>query len=298
MAAVTLLDGSMGRELALVGAPFRQPEWSALALIESPEHVRAVHESYARAGVDLLTTNAYALVPFHIGAERFGSDGARLAALAGSLAREVADRFGVRVAGCLPPVLGSYMPEVFDAAEARPILEVLIESQAPYVDLWLAETQSSIAEAEAVRAVLDTAGDDHPLWVSFTLEDSLAGGIARLRSGEPVGEAARAAVGSGASAVLFNCSQPEVMESAVAEAVAAVDVPVGAYANAFVVAEGGANASIHDLRDDLTPDAYVEFVARWIAVGAEIVGGCCGIGPAHIAAIRSSNHAQVAGRAD
>src|SRR5215207_9378994 len=145
MGRVTILDGGMGRELQRVGAPFRQPEWSALALIESPLHVTMVHEEYAQAGVNVITTNTYALVPFHIGEERFDREGRRLAALAGLLAREVADAHpDVRVAGCLPPVLGSYLPERFVADEARPLVEVLVEEQAPFVDLWLAETQSSI----------------------------------------------------------------------------------------------------------------------------------------------------------
>lgn len=284
---MTLLDGGMGRELARVGAPFRQPEWSALALIESPHHVTEVHEAYARAGADVLTTNTYAVVPFHIGAERFLSDGAALAASAGVLAREVADRFGVRVAGCLPPVLGSYRPDAFVADDARPIQEALVEAQAENVDLWLAETQSSIAEVESIRPVLDWEGTLHPLWVSYTLADEIRDGRAVLRSGEAVGDAARAAVAIGAAAVLFNCSPPEVMEAAVGEAADAVEVPVGAYANAFVVAEGGANDTLHDLREDVTPEAYVAFADRWITAGATLIGGCCGIGPAHIAALRA-----------
>ncbi|TIM51848.1 MAG: homocysteine S-methyltransferase, partial [Mesorhizobium sp.] len=43
---ITILDGGMGRELERIGAPFRQPEWSALALMEAPEMVRRVHEDY------------------------------------------------------------------------------------------------------------------------------------------------------------------------------------------------------------------------------------------------------------
>ena len=254
MKRVTVLDGGMGRELKRIGAPFRQPEWSALALIESPDHVRRAHEAFARAGADVITTNAYAVVPFHIGAELFESDGRRLAALAGELARSVADEFGLRVAGSLPPALGSYRPDRFVADQARPILEVLVEAQAPYVDVWLVETTSSIAEAELVRAVLDAVGDTRPLWVSFTLEDQtfhrdvVADGRhtathssegsadgARLRSGELVSDAVVAAAAIGAELVAFNCSQPEVMEAAIRDAVAAADLPVGVYANVFEV---------------------------------------------------------------
>ena len=53
---ITLLDGGMGRELLRIGAPFQQPEWSALALMEAPDLVKKVHESFSTAGSDILTT--------------------------------------------------------------------------------------------------------------------------------------------------------------------------------------------------------------------------------------------------
>ena len=79
---VTILDGGMGRELERSGAPFRQPEWSALALIEAPAHVGRAHADFARNGAEVITTNSYAVVPFHIGQERFDAEGLTLADLA------------------------------------------------------------------------------------------------------------------------------------------------------------------------------------------------------------------------
>ena len=66
---ITLLDGGMGRELLRLGAPFRQPEWSALALMEAPEIVRKAHQNFAEAGCDILTTSNYAVVPFMLARE-------------------------------------------------------------------------------------------------------------------------------------------------------------------------------------------------------------------------------------
>ena len=288
---VTILDGGMGRELERSGAPFRQPEWSALALIESPVHVRQAHDAFARNGAEVITSNSYAVVPFHIGEDRFETDGLRLADLAGRLARETADTFGARVAGSLPPVLGSYRPDLFDAAKARPILEVLLEGLSPYADLWLAETQSSLAEVTLVRDLL--ANDPRPLWLSFTLDDhdakAVLSGTAKpvLRSGESVAEAARHASALGASALLFNCSQPEVMEAAVREARAALDgtsIAIGVYANAFAseADDAAANETLHGIRADLTPPLYLGWARRWVDAGATMVGGCCGISPEHI----------------
>jgi len=285
---VIVLDGGTGRELKRIGAPFRQPEWSALALIEAPDYVTRVHRSYVEAGADVITTNTYAVVPFHIGEDRFAAQGAALAALAGSLARDVADSAPrkVAVAGSLPPVCGSYRPDLVDIDRARPIVAALVAALAPYVDHWLAETLSSLSEAELVGEV--TARSGKPLWLSFTLDDTHPGAVARLRSGESVTAAAQLAARLGATAILFNCSQPEVMADAVRAARAACDLAIGVYANAFPPQpeEAEANAVLLDIRADLDPAGYAAFAQSWCAAGATIIGGCCGIGPEHIAALR------------
>jgi len=122
MAEIRILDGGMSRELVRLGAELRQPEWSASALWEAPAKVRQVHEEFIDAGAGMITTNSYALVPFHIGEDRFREEGASLIALSGRLAREAAaSRPGrdVIVAGSLPPIFGSYEPQLFDAARVQ-----------------------------------------------------------------------------------------------------------------------------------------------------------------------------------
>lgn len=289
---ITLLDGGMGRELLRVGAPFRQPEWSALALSEAPDLVKKAHESFAAAGSDILTTSNYAVVPFHIGEERFVAEGAGLTSLAGRLSRETASAFGCRVAGSIPPLFGSYRPDLFIPEKAPEMLKIIIDALSPHVDFWLAETTSSIGEAEAVAQAL--SGDDRPLWISFTLLDGEEshGATPCLRSGEKVTSAVNSAIEFGAAALLFNCSQPEVMASAISATMHELkrrdlDIPVGVYANAFPgqQSEAQANSNLFGIREDLDPNAYLDFVATWCSLGATIIGGCCGIGPEHIAAL-------------
>lgn len=291
---LVLLDGGMGRELQRRGAPFRQPEWSALALSEAPEQVEAVHRAYIEAGAQVITSNSYAVVPFHIGEARFAAEGEALAARAGQLARQavVASGQPVRVAGSLPPLFGSYRPDLFEPARVDEVLQPLIRGLAPHVDLWLAETQSSLAEVRAIAAGLP--GDGKPLWLSFTLKDEDVDETPRLRSGEPVVAAAQLAVELGAGALLFNCSQPEVMAAALDTAratfaAAGVEIPFGAYANAFPPQpeEATANDGLDPLRPDLDPPGYLSFAQDWQARGASLIGGCCGIGPEHIAVLNT-----------
>ena len=292
---VTILDGGMGRELKRMGAPFRQPEWSALALLEGPQFVVQAHDAFVQSGAEVLTTNSYAVVPFHIGEERFAAQGEALARLSGQLARQSADKAGrpVMVAGSLPSALGSYRPDLFVEADSIRIHQTLIRGLNASVDVWLAETQSSIAEVRAARAAL---GDNSkPFWVAYTLEDGEPGDGAKLRSGESVEAAVQVALELGAQAVLFNCSQPEVMEAAVKVARKVIaptgkTIDIGVYANAFPPQSKAAtaNAVLLDIRADLHPQAYVQWAQLWVDQGATMVGGCCGISPEHIAELHTA----------
>lgn len=295
MKDIILLDGGMGRELARRGAPFRQPEWSALALTEAPEAIVQTHLDFIRAGSQVITTNSYAIVPFHIG-ERFTHEAEDLANTAGRLARQAVTEggAGTRVAASLPPLFGSYRPDLFDAARAPALAAPLLRGLAPHVDIWLAETQSSIAEAAFWKS--QTPLDGKPFWASFTLEDTQPHDVPVLRSGEAVSEAVKAMMELGASAILFNCSMPEIMASAITAAYLQLGngrerIRLGVYANAFEASHGemrAANDGLDEIRKDTTPDNYLTWAQQWISAGASMVGGCCGIGPEHIARLAAS----------
>jgi homocysteine S-methyltransferase len=96
-------------------------------------------------------------------------------------------------------------------------------------------------------------------------------------------------------ALLFNCSQPEVMADAIKAGRAELDAfttqhgaappMIGVYGNAFPQMDKnyeGANANIHQLREDITPENYLHFARHWAEIGADIIGGCCGVSPDHI----------------
>ena len=299
MGKITILDGGLSRELTRFGAVLKQPEWSAGALMDSPDAVRRAHQAFFDAGAEIATTASYAIVPFHLGWDRFLDQGAELAALSGQLARvaaEAAQAKGqpARVAGCLPPACGSYIPDQFHASDAEHILDVLVKALNPNVDFWLSETMSSLEEMRVTaRSVVQTG---KPLWLACSLRDdeNHTGGQPQLRSGEPVEEAARLAVELGAEALLFNCSLPEAMEPAVIAARETLlamghPLPLGVYANGFAPSprEGGANETLSPLRPDLDPPAYLKWAEAWVAAGATLIGGCCGIGSDHIARLHA-----------
>ena len=80
-----VLDGGIGRHLEKIGAPFGQPEWSALSLIQDPDFVYREHQDFINSGADVITTNSYAIVPFHM-EKSFEQEGKDLLHRAGNIA--------------------------------------------------------------------------------------------------------------------------------------------------------------------------------------------------------------------
>ena len=155
--------------------------------------------------------------------------------------------------------------------------------QAPYVDALIIETMSSIKEAQGALAGAKVA--KKPIWLAFSTDDA-DGTI--LRGGEPLAEALEAVAGSPyLASILINCTRPEAVDQGI-EILAGCGLPFGAYANGFtgIAATYLPGATVDELstRKDLSPAIYADFVMNWVAKGATIVGGCCEVGPAHIAA--------------
>jgi S-methylmethionine-dependent homocysteine/selenocysteine methylase len=297
---VVVLDGGMGRELKRMGAPFSQPLWSAQALIESPSLVRQAHQNFIDAGAEIITVSSYACVPFHLGQELFQRQGAVLAQQAAEIANSVArdalsnTQRTITVAGAIPPVLGSYRPDLFEPKQAMSILDTLVNAQEPYIDIWIAETISSIEEFAAIQRALKNS--DKKKYYSFTLQDAPDEQV-KLRSGELVAEAVKQVCDADADGILFNCSIPEVMAEAIKQTKAlseklGKELEIGAYANSFGPIKAGhkANSSLNQTKG-LSAEEYLEFVKQWQRLGATIIGGCCGIHPEHIQAISHWKHA-------
>lgn len=293
MARIILKDGGTGQELIHRSTRPPHPLWSAKVMLEEPELVQEVHEDFIRAGARLITLNTYSTTP-----ERLAREGASellhpLYERAGELvmrAREAVGAPGVKIAACLPPLHGSYHPDMSRTHEdLLPAYREIAALQAETADVMLAETLSSIAEATAAaQAGVETG---LPTIVSLTLSDEGAG---RLRSGETLEDALAALATSGAALLSLNCSRPETV-SANLPALARAGLPFGAYANGFrSVAPLTIGGTVEKLeaREDVTPEIYTAFAMDWLGMGASFLGGCCEIGPAHIAHLADTLTAQ------
>ena len=288
-----LLDGGMGRELQERGLIPIKSIWSAMALIDHPDIVRDIHEAFIVAGADVITTNTYGVVRGLLAEEGMEDRLAEMIGLGTDVARQARERQDrpVRIAGSLPPLGISYRPELVLPDHAlREQYEELIGLLAPQVDILLGETFSTAREGRAAAEAACGAGV--PLWIAWSLAESADG---RLRSGETIEEAVAAVADLPVEALLFNCCSVEAVSTALPRLRRATDHRIGAYANTFVplpedyvMGEGAGEAGGHPLRDDMRDENYLAFAQDWRRMGADIVGGCCGIGPGTITLLRQN----------
>ncbi len=287
---VTVLDAGMGKTLAMRGVDIPGTIWSANALIVAPDIVVDVHKENIAAGARVITTNSYGIIRSDLAKENIEDQFLALNKKAGELAKQAVQGSGanVEIAGSLPPLNGSYRPDlVLDRAAIEPLYIEQVKLLAPYVDFFICETMSAITEAVAAAAAVAKVGKR--ALVAITLDDDKKG---CLRSGETIEEALEQLKPFNPLGVLANCCLPERISDAMPILASAGLDFTGGYANAFSrvpkdwLLDGiKENDRKLELRRDLEPLAYAQFVAQWVKQGANVVGGCCGTTAEHTQAI-------------
>jgi len=286
---ITILDGGMGQELIHRYGQPPTPLWSTHVMMKEPQLVGDIHDDYFASGAQVATTNTYAIhrdrLKRHDEAQgsSLENDFVALHQKACEIACRSRDKHGSgMIAGSLGPLGFSYRPDLsFPPEEAAEVFAEVARIHEPYVDVHLIETASSVEHAKG--AVLGASISSKPVWLAVTVADEDG---TKLRSGEQLSDIKPLLEGAGVAKLLINCATPEAVDQAINE-ISDVEVPFGAYANGFtfITSDFTKNETVDHLqaRTDLDPDTYADFGGKWIEHGASIIGGCCEVGPAHIA---------------
>ncbi len=292
---VIILDGAIGTELQRMGVPMDYYCWAALANESHPDSVRQLHEDYIRAGVDVITTNTYTSarhVIQHGGFEDRTRAWNRRSVELALEARESAqsDR-PVYVAGSVS-VMGSgsdYAPANVEES-CREQIGLLVEGG---VDLLLLEMlATSLERVQTAARLADET--DLPVWLSITgmIEDGnpeVLYGDREAFSQRAVrvdditfADAVEQIEGLGApSALLVFHSQVETTGPALRAMEPQWSRTMGAYANSgYWVRPNWQYVEM------TSPADYLDQAREWVDMGAQIIGGCCGVGLQHVELLR------------
>lgn len=271
-----LLDGALGTELSRRGFSVDSLLWSAGALLSNPLLVRDIHSDSVQAGAELITANTFRTHRRNLEKAHLGDRACELTQLAVDLARDAArgaDHL-VWIAGSQAPLEDCYRPQ--DVPDEKTLdrehAAMAANLASAGADLILVETQNTIREAiAATRAAHETG---LPCITSF-----VCGRDGRLLSGETLTEAAEAVLPFEPLAVLVNCLPTSVVSCALKELKSIVSpLPMGAYANV-----GELDAKWQWIPSPMEqPESYAQAAKHWKALGAKLLGGCCGTTPEHI----------------
>jgi 5-methyltetrahydrofolate--homocysteine methyltransferase len=278
---LVLGDGAMGTMLQEAGLD--DGGASELWNVERPDPVAEILAGYAESGAQYLTTNTFGGTAARLELHGLGERAEELSRAGAEVARGVADRFGIMVAGDIGPTGEILFPlGVMEQDEAQRLFEVQIRGlQDGGADFLLIETMSALEEVEAAVRAAQAVAPELPIAVTMSFDTNL-----RTMMGVTPAQAVQTISGWGVRVVGANCGRgPGEIETIMGEMAEAR--PDGIHLMAQ------SNAGLPKLVGDVfaydgTPEVMAGYARRVRELGIAVIGGCCGSTPAHIAAMRDA----------
>lgn len=286
--SVIILDSAMGTELKEREADISGPLWSAKALIDSPDTVRAIHIDNLDAGADIITTNTFRTnrrtfekAGYHFEDKNFSDSANELTKAAVELAQDavmLSDNDAGIVAGCIAPVEDCYRPDLVPdtdtlCTEHFEHCRNLVEAGA---NILIAETMGTIREISAVLNQIHKFGKEF----IFSL---LCKNDNELYSGELLSEAVSIINKYSPNVLAVNCIHPKLAEPLIRNLKTMTEFPIGVYAN---VGEEGKEVN-DEFKVTISPKDYFHYAKKWKELGVRLIGGCCGTNPDYIKKLKS-----------
>ena len=286
---LVILDGAMGSELEKSGAKMDKNLWCGTCSVEFPELVTKVHEDYIKAGADVITTNTYACTPISMknyglekSIEEFNQKSVQVAKKAiKNSNKNIALAGSVSASGSFYKLGIKAMIPGF-----KEQIKILKEEG---VDLIILEAMSS--QADIVQAMIECSYKINiPVWLSIScvIDDKtnkvMLGYNDTVDSPPEVYENFEISLNRFSKLhkgpILIAHSDIDVTGKALDIAKKNLNGILGVYPNT-----GYYEKPHWKFADDITPNDYLEYAKSWLKNGAQIIGGCCGLGVEEIKAI-------------
>ncbi len=291
-----ILDGAIGTELQRMGVPMHQKAWCGIALRDYADTVTQLHQSYIRAGADVITVNTFSSARYVLEGTDMEPQSRELNAKAVRLAIEARDSiapdYDVHVAGVLSKfgLPGNYTDkQMLDAYNEQ--AEIQAEAG---IDLMVLEFLSD--QLEPIVAAAEAAANiDVPHWVAVSTAVGTDGSTVYIGgrgypsspierdSGVLLSDAIGPAMSYGGDALLILHSEVEDTGPALAICRDHWDGALGAYSHS-----GDWTTPNWIFVNMISPEGYLAESNRWVQdYNIQIIGGCCGIGLQHVELLKT-----------
>jgi homocysteine S-methyltransferase len=287
---IIIIDGGTGTDIQRRGVPMASETWCAEANLSHPEIVREVHGDYIAAGAQIVIANTFATSALLFNALGRDEDMVTIDHIAVKIAREAAAGHDVAVAGSMstmrPVVAGSdrtAKQREWPEEVARALFKRKAETLAAAgVDLIMMEmmrdTDYSLWASEAAKAT------GLPVWIGISVERNAAGELVGFgREDQRLDDIARALAATAPEVISIMHTSPNDTDDALAILRRHWQGPLGAYPES-----GYFKMPDWTFVDIIAPAELVARAQDWRRLGVSIFGGCCGLGPEHIAALNGA----------
>ncbi len=286
-----ILDGGTGSELQRRGVPMSPDAWCGPATITHAATLESIHVDYIRAGADIITANTYASSRLMLEPAGLGDRVAEVNRIAVETALEARGKAGVRdvvVAGSLshmvPIIAGTAdfepatVPDAARLSDAfNELATILSEAGCDLILLEMMYLPDRMTHA--LKAARSTS---LPVWAGLSARRADDGAVVGFSPYDdiPFADLARLAAEAAVEVAGVMHNPSNIVADAIAIVRQEFDGPYMAYPDSgyFMMPDW-------QFVDIIPPAEFAAYASRWVADGVQVIGGCCGLSPAHISAI-------------
>ena len=286
---IKILDGGMGQELLNRGVKPHGTIWGASALLKKKYHkiVVQTHLDFIKAGADVIVTNSFGCRKRRLIENNLEKKFVKLNKTAGILAKQAVKKSkkNILIAGSLPPQNFTYFA---DLGKDINFIKKSFYEQAkclnPYVDFFYLDVMSSYKECKI--AINSISSFKKKILIGIHARTN-----GKLPSGEKFMSVAKKLEKYNPIGIIASCVSYEDVGFFIKQ-VKKLKIPFGFKINAFEHIPAGWKPDSNNpkvqlgKRSDLNPTKFYKICRKYSNIGANILGGCCEIGPAHIKKIK------------
>ena len=275
---VVIIDGATGSELEARGVPMVYDGWSVLAQLDYPDILQALHEDYIRAGASVIITNTFAAGRHLLEPGGMGDRVADVHKRAVEIAKQARDTVGAPVA--IGGSISTYMADENDPYWLGRLQKTYDEQVSLLadagVDLIVCEMMQE--PRIALPAVQAAVASGLPVWLGLSAGQTPDGSLTNFDSlDQDFGETIDALIAEPVGVVCVMHTEVPVVGPAIEMIRERWDGPICVYP------ESGYYERPHwHYVDIIEPETLLAEARGWVAQGANIIGGCCGLGVEHI----------------
>jgi homocysteine S-methyltransferase len=291
---IVLLDGGTGSELEKRGVAMDTHAWCGPATLENVDILEGVHRDYISAGADIITANTYASSRLMLEPAGYADLFQEINHTAVATARRARDESGrddVLVAGSLsqmcPMKSGSNCSDLAREPEPEVMREAFLELafllRDEGCDLILLEM---MYYPQRIRLAFEAAKETGlPVWAGFSVRRDDAGNVVSFAAERSIPFRELTAI----------------LDYVDVRAAGVMHTPSDVIADAIAILRRQHNGTLMaypdsgyfrmpnwQFEDVIEPEVLVEFARTWVDNGVQILGGCCGLSPKHIACLREA----------